>query len=212
MKDKVTLYIAEHNTTGKKYFGKTIKYFTEEDLQNHYHGSGIRWRHHLKKHGDDVTMSIYGIYELKEVEGIAIKFSEENNIVESNEWANLIPENGKDGGGYNMLGKNHTKEAKRKNSEAHKGENNVRFGVKLSEETKNKIGLGNKGKIRTPEMIKHNSETHKGKKHSEETKRKMSEAHKGKIVSDETRQKLSKANKGKIRTDEMKKNISEAQP
>lgn len=29
----VCLYIATHNITGKKYFGKTTKWFTLEDLQ-----------------------------------------------------------------------------------------------------------------------------------------------------------------------------------
>ena len=38
MKNKVTLYIATHNTTGLKYFGKTIKYFDTYSLQENYHG------------------------------------------------------------------------------------------------------------------------------------------------------------------------------
>lgn len=97
MKDKVTLYIATHNKTGKKYFGKTSKYFTKEDLQKNYHGSGSYWISHLNKHGNDVTMCLYGIYDKSEVENVALKFSIENNIVESNEWANLKPENGLDG-------------------------------------------------------------------------------------------------------------------
>ena len=102
MEDKVTLYIATHNITGKKYFGKTICFFTKEDLQKKYHGSGVYWKKHLQKHGDEVTMEIYGIFSLNVsdedyVEPIALKFSEENNIVESTDWANLVAENGKDG-------------------------------------------------------------------------------------------------------------------
>ena len=101
---KVCLYIATHNKTGLKYFGKTTRYFTQEDLQKYYHGSGLYWKSHLDKHGDDVTMEIYGIYKKSEVKEIAIKFSEENNIVSSlNEsgkkiWANEKNENGLDGG------------------------------------------------------------------------------------------------------------------
>lgn len=107
MKNKVTLYIAEHNTTGKKYFGKTFRYFTEEDLQKHYHGSGPNWKKYLKKYGDNVTMSIYGIFSLNEndsnyVEPIALQFSKDNNITYSEEWANRIPENGLDGIGPNV--------------------------------------------------------------------------------------------------------------
>jgi len=62
--NKVALYIATHNTTGKKYFGKTTKYFTTQALQEHYHGSGVYWKNHLNKHGDDVTMELYGIFSL----------------------------------------------------------------------------------------------------------------------------------------------------
>ena len=98
MKNKVTLYIATHNKTRLKYFGKTTRYFTEEDLQKNYHGSGTYWKKHLKKHGNDVTMEIYGIYNLDKVEEKALTFSEENNIVESLNWANLKPENGLEGG------------------------------------------------------------------------------------------------------------------
>jgi len=100
--DKVTLYIATHNKTGKKYFGKTTRYFTEHELQENYSGSGTYWKNHLRKHGDDVTMEIYGVFSLDEnssnyVKPMAIKFSEDNDIVNSKEWANLILENGLDG-------------------------------------------------------------------------------------------------------------------
>lgn len=99
--DKVTLYIGTHNDTNLKYFGKTTEYFTVKDLQKYYHGSGKYWKDHLKVHGDDVTMEIYGIFDIDEVKEIALKFSKDNNIVEDyNNWANQKPENGLDGG-YN---------------------------------------------------------------------------------------------------------------
>jgi len=96
---KVTLYIATHNKTGLKYFGKTTKYFTEEELQKYYHGSGKYWKNHLKKYGNDVIMKIYKICDINEVEKEALKFSKENDIVNSKEWANLKYENGLDGWG-----------------------------------------------------------------------------------------------------------------
>ena len=34
MEDKITLYIAEHNQTGLKYFGSSKRHFTNESLQN----------------------------------------------------------------------------------------------------------------------------------------------------------------------------------
>jgi hypothetical protein len=59
-------------------------------------------------------------------------------------------------------------------------------GRKLSEETKNKIGNANRGKTRSEEHRRKNSEAKKGntnmlgKTHSEETKNKIRNAHKGK--------------------------------
>jgi len=94
-----TLYIATHNITGLKYFGKTDLYHTEEDLQKHYHGSGKYWLRHLNKHGDDVTMKIW--YQddcIPAVSALALMFSRTNNIVECNDWANLKEENGTSGG------------------------------------------------------------------------------------------------------------------
>ena len=102
MENKVTLYIATHNITGKKYFGKTVRWFTEEDLQKNYHGSGFDWCNHIKEFGDDVTMKIYQICSLNDsdedyVVPIALGFSYDNNIFNSLYWMNMIPENGLDG-------------------------------------------------------------------------------------------------------------------
>lgn len=91
-----TLYIKTHNTTGLKYFGKTNRDpFT-------YAGSGTYWKRHIHIHGNDVTTKIYTqIDEITETEllkSTALKFSEENNIVNSKDWANLIVEDGLSGG------------------------------------------------------------------------------------------------------------------
>jgi hypothetical protein len=84
------LYVKELN--GLKYFGKTIK----EDVIK-YTGSGVRWGNQIKKYGKEniktlwVSDWFYCPYHLQE---FALMFSEYNQIVESAEWANLIPENG----------------------------------------------------------------------------------------------------------------------
>lgn len=79
------LYIKTHNKTGLKYFGKT----TSKD-PHQYTGSGKRWLNHIRKHGYDVTTEIYGYYtNQKQCLHDAIEFSNQNNIVESPEWANL---------------------------------------------------------------------------------------------------------------------------
>jgi len=88
------LYIKQHNKTGLKYFGKTIL-----DPIN-YNGSGKHWKRHLKKHGADIVTSWCKLFtDIDELVNYAINFSIENRIVESPDWANLIIENGLDGGG-----------------------------------------------------------------------------------------------------------------
>ena len=79
----------------------------------------------------------------------------------------------------------------------HKKGNRNMFGKHHSNETKRKIGKGNKGKKLSEETKQKISEAHKGKKHSSETKQKMSEAHKDKKHSSETKQKMSATMKGK---------------
>ena len=85
----IYLYIKLHNKTGLKYFGQTKHNpFT-------YKGSGLYWKRHLKIHGDDITTTIY--YSSDDVVTIkekALHFSKENNIVHSEEWANLREEDG----------------------------------------------------------------------------------------------------------------------
>jgi hypothetical protein len=69
-----------------------------------YHGSGKRWINHLKKYHKNWSRSknidtvILGTYETKKaLKEAGIFFSEFFNIVESQDWANIIPESG-DGG------------------------------------------------------------------------------------------------------------------
>lgn len=87
------LYIKQHSITGLLYFGKTTK------NPEKYKGSGKHWKRHLNKHGSrHVTTLWYCLfYDHKDCSDFAIMFSEINSIVESEDWANLIAENGTDG-------------------------------------------------------------------------------------------------------------------
>ncbi len=88
----IYLYIKTHNQTGLKYFGKTSK------NPHKYGGSGVVWKRHIKKYGNDVNTVIYGIYTDSNLcTQDAIDFSIRNDIVSSDAWANLIQENGLDG-------------------------------------------------------------------------------------------------------------------
>ena len=149
------LYIKQHKITGLKYFGKTTKIDPVV-----YKGSGTYWLRHIKTHGRSHVITLW--YKLftneKELTEYALKFSIENNIVESKEWANLTTELGIDG-----LPKGHVfTEQQRKNmslaqkdikkpgtSKAMKG-NTLRKGKKLSTEQKlncSKAKIGNKNRL-----------------------------------------------------------------
>lgn len=100
------LYIKKHTKTGLLYFGKTTK------NPENYVGSGLHWKRHIYKHGIEFVETIWFCLFLDEesIVDFALQFSLENNITESESWANLQPENGIDGGstpgiGNGMFGK-----------------------------------------------------------------------------------------------------------
>ena len=166
------LYIKQHNITGLKYFGKTIS----KDPYS-YRGSGNRWINHLKIHGDDISTLWCELFTNVDVlVEFATQFSIENKIVESDMWANLIDENGLDGGGSPSI------------------------------ETRNKIGTANKGRKLPARTDTHKAIRLKnltGSCISEETRIKMSIAQKGRYVSDKTKQKIRDFNLGKTKSQEI---------
>jgi len=89
----IYLYIKTHRKTGLKYFGKT----TRSDPYT-YTGSGKYWLRHLDVHGDDINTEIIAKFSDETLcSEFALKFSKDNEIVESDQWANLRDENGLDG-------------------------------------------------------------------------------------------------------------------
>jgi len=103
------LYIKRHSVTGLKYFGKT----TRKNVKS-YKGSGKYWKRHIKYHGLKFVETLW--FQLfdneNELTEFALKFSKENNIIESEYWANLINEDGKKGGTHGPtqgFQKGHTK-------------------------------------------------------------------------------------------------------
>ena len=201
------LYIKKHNKTGLKYFGRT----TRNDPVA-YQGSGNYWGRHLKKHGNDVSTMWYHLYDDKEIiKEEALAFSSSHNIVDSKEWANLMPEDGINGSVVGRKTKPHSEETKRKISEAHSRRTTPRIRKPQSEETKEKIRLAIKNKgPRSEETRKKISIGNTGNIVSAETKEKIGNASKGRKCpkSPEHRQKLSIANKGKVLSAETRKKIS----
>ena len=96
------LYLKQHNITGLKYFGKTVK-----DPET-YSGSGIYWTQHLDVHGRNISTIWKKLFtNQKELTEFALDYSCKNNIVESSKYANLKPEDGLMGGdtGISELGR-----------------------------------------------------------------------------------------------------------
>jgi hypothetical protein len=145
------LYIKQHSVTGLKYFGKT----TKTDPYK-YSGSGGYWKNHIKKHGKKFVNTIWvsDLYYDTSIVEHALHFSIENNIVESNNWANLKLENGLDGGSVICL-----------------------------EETKAKISIKIKGLTRTTEQSEKQSIRQKGRKQSHKHNMSIGKAHTKKFFS-----------------------------
>ena len=86
----IYLYVKTHNRTGLKYLGKT----TESD-PHAYPGSGLYWTDHLRTHGKDYSTEI--LLETEDPEQIRTAgqyYSTLWNVVDSDAWANLQPEEG----------------------------------------------------------------------------------------------------------------------
>lgn len=180
------LCIKQHSVTKLKYFCKT----TKSDPYK-YIGSGVHWTHHYKKHGKEhiVTLWVSEPYTDTSISEHALHFSIENNIAKSKEWANLIPENGLDGG---VPGKTHSAETKAKRAASNTGKTR-------SAETKAKMSVAHTGKTRSAEHRANLSVANTGKTHSTESIAKISASHTGKTHSTETKAKMSASHTGKKR-------------
>jgi len=166
----IYLYLKQHNTTGLKYLGQTIR----DPFV--YKGSGTRWINHIKKHGYDVTtIVLYETPYMEEIREMGLYYSDLWNIVKSKEFANLIQERGE--------GVRSTEETKAKIRAALKGRT-------LSDEHKAKISASKKGKTHTIESKKKMSNKLRGKTLSDEHKAKIAAKQKGRTLSDETRYKM----------------------
>ena len=150
------LYIKQHSVTKLKYFGKT----TRDPLK--YKGSGKYWKRHIKKHGTKYVITIWisePYIDSIAISEFALAFSRDNNIIESEDWANMVYENGLDGGVHGL--KIHVSAETRKHqSVAQTGKKHSadhiknaakgRLGRKMSAESSTKKSISMQGKNRIP--------------------------------------------------------------
>lgn len=130
------LMIKTHKHTKMKYLCK--KTTDNIDTCYTYKGSGKYWLRHLAIHGTDITTVIVEVCDTKEeLTQKGIQWSKMLNVVDSEEYANLVEERGD--GGPTMLGRQITKEQKIK-----QGESISRFWKNSSEEYKASRNLINK--------------------------------------------------------------------
>lgn len=137
----IYLYVKTHNKTGLKYLGKT----TKDPFA--YYGSGIYWCNHLSKHGKDISTDIiYQSESEEDIKEMGIHYSELWDVVESEEWANMKPEDGAGGSYWNKKNKHkHPAVVAAKNgTHQWQGENNPVY-KRLEEGTHNFLG----GKIQS---------------------------------------------------------------
>lgn len=199
------LLIKTHNVTKKKYFCKTTKLNKLES----YTGSGIAWKKHLELYGKDISTQVVGVYcDAERCLNAALQYSREWNIVESDDWLNLIEENGLDGAGagvlHHMYGKEHPDKGSKRPEVSAKlmGELNPNYNKKASDDTRKKMSEAHTGKkLNRPLGSKSGM---KGKSYPEEGKKKLSEAMKGnkhslgKKHSEETKAKMSASQKARF--------------
>lgn len=203
----IHLYVKTHNVTGLKYFGKAE---SRDPLK--YLGSGKYWLRHLAVHGADISTEIVGTFTDRDEASIfAIEFSKANNIVESDQWANLMYETAKDG----VFGYSHNDVTKQKFSQDSKARwSDENFRAKMSQKHKDRWASSEGTELRERQ-----SNLRKGvpkPEHSEKMKgRTMTEENKAKLRKPKHPShgaKVSAATKDVPKTDEHKQKLKIPKP
>ena len=144
----IYLYKKTHSITGLNYLGKT----TQDPFK--YKGSGVYWEAHLKVHGSDhFTEVLRECQSNEEVKKWGLYYSELWNVVESDKWANIKPENG-DGGciAHSLETRAKIKAANQVRDPAYKAILSARNKTRIiTAEYRAKMSASQKGRIITPE-------------------------------------------------------------
>jgi NUMOD3 motif len=157
----------------------------------------------------------------------ALTFSKNNNIVESEEWANLQDENGLTGAPCGdshhihritnpMLGKNHTQESKSKMGQRH--DQHWAYGKKQSQNTIDKKSIALKGRLSPKKGVPVSEETRqkmiiaaskrKGIKREQSVIEKMSISRKGKGRGPQSAEHVKKRTESRLESIKLKNSLS----
>ena len=221
------IYIFTDTSTSMKYVGKSIDMPRRIDQHYQCSGSNSHFCHALALRPDLFSLEMIDLPNAsnQELNALEISYIHVLNTVSPN--------------GYNLTlggeGQRPSPEARRRLSEALKGENNPNFGKPHPADRRRKMSEAHKGKTHSPETRKKLSEKNKGRKPTPQVRRKMSEAargeknpnygkrlsckqryklsesHKGKKISPETKKKISQALKGRSPSTEHRQNLSKSQ-
>jgi hypothetical protein len=116
------LYKKTHNKTGLQYLGQT-----KQDPYK-YQGSGADWVEHINEYGYDVTTEILLETADKDKRNeLGRHYSKLWNVVESDRWANRIPETG--GGPGGITGRDRGEEFSKKCVINNTGSKNPSYGI-----------------------------------------------------------------------------------
>lgn len=151
------LYLKE--SKGFKYLGK---FTTRKNRPNFtvydYLGSGKIWKQHIKKHKltakDIKTTVLFESDNIEEFKEKALYFSNKFQVQHSNEFANLVPEDGANPCKYVDFSKRDSPEWRRKISESKKGTKHSKEHRQKIQDTKRKNGVTawNKGLTGLPKQ------------------------------------------------------------
>lgn len=166
--------LAVKELNGLKYFCKTVRKNIEK-----YPGSGVRWTNHVKKYGKENIKTLWvsdWFYCPHHLQDFALMYSEYNHVVESDEWANMIPENGLTGLGGSKKG--HMAGVPKPKSESHRKSISdtltgitfeERHGKEEADRIKSVMSAARTGKRNSPESVEKTAASHRGKKRSQST-------------------------------------------
>lgn len=184
----IYLYVKTHQKTGLKYLGKTV-----QDPHT-YPGSGIRWKNHIRKHGNDVITEVIETCKTsEELRERGLYYSNLWNIVESSDWANCKEETG-DGGDTSQTPEWEAGMKKRPSTKGKTYEEiyGAEAAARLRQQRANAIRKHRKGK--TLEEIFNKDTAEKMRNASSE---RLSAYNKTRVFSEETRKKIGDGQRGR---------------